>query len=493
MKVKNNLLKGASGDAFLLTFVKLVTMLLSLVVTRLLSEHLSVYDYGTYSQILLIISTVSSVTILGMMDGVNFFYCGESDSEKKEAYIVTIFTVQCFIGVIAGCGIMLSGSLICKYFDNYDIKKLLVFSAVLPVIQNLLGMSQILLVSVGKAKLLAVRNFIVSLVRLLAVVIVITIVNDVSVVFIATLVLDLAQIVFFWLILRKNGCRFRITAFDIGLLGKILHYCIPMAVFVAVNSLNRDIDKYLISMMTDTETLAVYTNASKPLPFDIIMLSFCTVLIPVITKMISEEKKKEAAELYKKFLEITYVSTGVFCCAAISAAPQLMELLYSEKYESGLEIFIIYILVDLLRFTNITLILSAAGKTKWLMIMGTSALVGNVLLNVLMYNLLGVIGPAIATLVITALLGAVMLKTSAGVLDSELKKFFDFKHLLIFFCESIVAVFLLSCFRIWLQEHINNYFVELIIICGMYFCCMGLLQGKRLFGSMKLINRISKT
>ena len=54
------MLGGSSGDALLLTAVKLMTMLLSLVTTRLLSQHLTRYDYGTYSQILLLSSTIAS-------------------------------------------------------------------------------------------------------------------------------------------------------------------------------------------------------------------------------------------------------------------------------------------------------------------------------------------------------------------------------------------------------------------------------------------------
>lgn len=62
--IKNRLsLHGASADAAALIVVKLMTMTVSLVVTRLLSQCLSVYDYGTYSQVLLVSSTVASLTI----------------------------------------------------------------------------------------------------------------------------------------------------------------------------------------------------------------------------------------------------------------------------------------------------------------------------------------------------------------------------------------------------------------------------------------------
>ena len=54
-----------------------------------------------------------------------------------------------------------------------------------------------------------------------------------------------------------------------------------MAIFTLVNTLNRDIDKYVISAVSDTETLAIYANAAKVLPFDIILISFMTVTAPV--------------------------------------------------------------------------------------------------------------------------------------------------------------------------------------------------------------------
>lgn len=137
-----------------------------------------------------------------------------------------------------------------------------------------------------------------------------------------------------------------------------------MAVYTALNTINRDCDKYIIAAMTNTETLAVYTNASKKLPFDLITSSFITVLLPKITRLISNKEEQETVKVYRAFLEFSYSSTIILACGAIAAAPQLMNLLYTEKYLSGISIFVVYILVDIMQFTNITLILSASGKTK---------------------------------------------------------------------------------------------------------------------------------
>ena len=488
-----NKFRGTSADALLLMFIKLVTILLGLTVTRLLSQYLSVYDYGTYSQILLIVSTAASVTILGMMDGVNYFYCSEKDPAKREAYVSTIFTLQSIVGIVAGCVIMLLTAPLGRYFDNPGIRPLMIFAAALPLMQNLLGMFQILIVSVGKARMLAFRNLIVSLMRLGAVFVVVLAVRNVAVILGVTLALDIAQIVFFAVILRRNGCPVRFRATDLRLFKRILLYCAPMAVFTVINTLNRDLDKYLISALTDTETLAIYANASKILPFDIIMTSFCTVLLPEITRLVSSGEKKRAASLYRYFLEISYISTAILCCAAISASPQLMELLYSEKYLAGLSIFCIYILVDLLRFTNITLILSAAGKTTTLMIIGAGALGLNAVLNILLYNLIGLIGPAVATLVTTVVMGITLILLGGRELDAGFGDFFDKRFLIIFICESLVLTPVLFGAQKLLSGLGVNYFVILAAVCSVYAAVMFLLNGKRLLSDLKQVNRATKS
>lgn len=489
MDKKQTIRSGASTDAVLLTFIKLVTTALGFVITRLLSQKLSVYDYGTYSQILLVVSTVSSVTILGMMDGVNYFHCAKSDPEEREHYVATIFALQGAVGAAAGCVVMGLSSPLCAYFDNPDVAGLLVFAAVLPLMQNLLGMMQVLLVSAGKARLIAVRNLIVSVCRLAAVLAVVWIAEDVRVMLVTTLVLDAAQIAFFALVLKKAGCRLRLRAVRPVLTREILRYSAPMAVFTLVNSLNRDLDKYLIALWTDTETLALYANASKILPFDIIMTSFCTVLLPKITRLVAAKERAQAAALYRRFLEIACITNTLLCGAALAAAPELMELLYSEKYLAGLDVFRIYILADLVRFMSITLILSAAGKTRRLMELGLGALALNGVLNLVLYQWLGLSGPALATLAVTVLMGVAMLTLGAKELECSLGSFFDGRYLAVFLAEAAALLVGFAWLRSVLAQAGVHSLLRLLIVAGGYCGALGVLCGRRLLTDLKKVNR----
>ena len=480
---------GSSGDALLLTAVKLMTMLLSLVTTRLLSQYLTTYDYGTYSQVLLISSTIASITILGMMDGMNFFFCSEKDTERREAYVATIYLMQLALGVIMGAAVMLP---ICAYMDNPELKKLMLFAAILPTLQNLIYISQVLLISVGKAKVLALRNLVISVLKLAAIIIVVHFVKDIALILIVSVLLDAFQLLIFYFILRRNGCLIRFTKADLRLILPILRYCVPMAVFVMLNTLNRDCDKYVIAAFTDTETLAVYTNASKALPIDIVMSSFITILLPVITRGISEKRNSETIEVYRLFLEISYISTAVLGGCILVSAPEFVSLLYSDKYLGGLSVFCIYILIDMVKFMSITLLLTAAGKTRILMFISLGAILSNIGLNILFYKLMGLIGPAIATLAVTFAAGILILYFSAKELDGRIRELFDLRFLIKFFAVLTAAVFLFGYIRILLEKlEMNSYLI--LAVCSA--CCLTVTASlflKRLMRNMKRINGLSK-
>ena len=480
---------GSSGDALLLTAVKLMTMLLSLVTTRLLSQYLTTYDYGTYSQVLLIASTIASITILGMMDGMNFFFCSEKDTERREAYVATIYLMQLALGVIMGAAVMLP---ICAYMDNPELKKLMLFAAILPTLQNLIYISQVLLISVGKAKVLALRNLVISVLKLAAIIIVVHFVKDIALILIVSVLLDAFQLLIFYFILRKNGCLIRFTKAELRLILPILRYCVPMAVFVMLNTLNRDCDKYVIAAFTDTETLAVYTNASKALPIDIVMSSFITILLPVITRGISEKRNSETIEVYRLFLEISYISTAVLGGCILVSAPEFVSLLYSDKYLGGLSVFCIYILIDMVKFMSITLLLTAAGKTRILMFISLGAILSNIGLNILFYKLMGLIGPAIATLAVTFAAGILILYFSAKELDGRIRELFDLRFLIKFFAVLTAAVFLFGYIRILLEKlEMNSYLI--LAVCSA--CCLTVTASlflKRLMRNMKRINGLSK-
>ena len=262
-----------------------------------------------------------------------------------------------------------------------------------------------------------------------------------------------------------------------------------MSIYVLTNSLSRDIDKYVISAFANTETLAIYTNAAKVLPFDMLTSSLITVLIPIITRMISQKEYGEAKEVFKLYLRIGYVLTFIFVGGAIAVSKDLMLFLYDEKYLVGLPVFIIYLVVDMIRFANVTTILSGAGKTKILMIISVSTMLLNGIFNIIGYKLLGIVGPALVTLFLTIGMTIALLHFGAREIHTRIIKLFNFKEIGIISIQIVCmgfATYLLSGF---LSQKQIPYVIGLILCYGIYIVVLGLLNYRRAIECYRKLNQ----
>ena len=166
----NKIKSGILSDSVWLTFVKLVTALISIIITKILSEKLSLIEYGTYSQGNLIVVTVTSLSILGLSDGANYFFNRSRDEETQKTYIDSVFGIQLVAGVICSIAIFGGQRLWTAYFDNDALSPIYIWLMFSPMLSNYIAMYQVLFVSIGKAKVIAARNFILSVMKLLIVI-----------------------------------------------------------------------------------------------------------------------------------------------------------------------------------------------------------------------------------------------------------------------------------------------------------------------------------
>lgn len=481
---------GAASDSILLTFVRVITAVLGLLVTKLLSMHFSLHEYGTYSQAMLIVTTATSISILGLTNAVNYFYNAAAREEDKERYVCTIFSIQYCIGIFCAIIIIAIQIPIITYFKNDDLKNILFLVAWLPLLQNLIPMLQVLFVSIGRAKLIAGRNFVISVARLCIVLIACYVTNSIRTIFIILLLLDIVQVAYFMWAFSRSNFRISVKQFDKSLLKPVLSFSIPMAVYVLTNELARDIDKYVISFFSDTSTLAIYTNAAKLLPFDLITQSFITVLVPIVTRQIASKDYDEAQITFRAYLRLGYVATWIVAFGVVVNAKEAMLFLYDPKYLPGLSVFIVYLFVDMIKFANTSLILTAKGKSKTLMICSLSALGANFILNIILFKLLGILGPAIATLIITFGLVTVLLVLGGKEIQTSIFGLFNWKEMAIVAAELIVVGCGCYFLKGILYSFVNSSVIILVVNYAIYIIIMLLLNKKRILDCFKTINRM---
>ncbi len=491
MSIKSKL-KGTTADSFFLIFVRLVSTLVTLIMTRIVAGHFSILDYGTYSQVSLLVSTITSITILGMTDGVNYFFCRENDIKKRNEYVSSIFSLQLFVSCIAAIMLFCLAKPISKAFNNEQIENLIFFPLFMPCMGNFLTMLQTLFFAIGKAKTIAVRNLILCAAKLGARIVACYVFNNIFAILVFAMIFEVIQLVYFIIVLKNNGLNISLFNFNKTLAKEIIFYCLPMGMFVLVNSLNRYLDKYVITAFTDVETLAIYTNSAKALPFDIITYGFITILIPYLTRAIANKDFENAKKIYKTFLEVSYVITGILTMAAICVAPEFMQFLYTEKYLSGVGIFSIYIVVDLLKIMGMTLVLSSSGKTKSIMYSSLCCLGANLILNIILFKLIGWYGPAVSTVIVTSLNGFAILYLSAKAIKCKLRDIFDFKFLALFILETVATLALVTVIKHFISKYISHYFLIMVVCAAAFGIIMLLLNIKRLLSDFSIIDKNTK-
>lgn len=434
--------KGASWDSFFLIFVKLLTTLSSIVLTKILSVGLSLNEYGTYSQANIVVSIGTSLLLLGLGDSLNYYYNNKSsqyDKIKRIAFVNTIFAIELTLGIVFSTLVILSRGAVSSYFANETLKELLMIVSIKPMLDNLLYFYQLLYVSTGKAKFIAVRNLILSIAKLVAVYMAVKIFYSINLIFITLILLDIVQLILFkcffvrdgfWVNPFKGSCKCAVP---------ILAYGIPMGIYALTNMLTREIDKLVIGRMADTEALAIYTNCSKILPFDIVAVSFATVLIPYIMSYITSNERVEALQLFKNYIKIGYYSVWILGVAVLITNEQAIQFLYSSEYLSGKIIFILYIADSMIRFASMHLILTASGRSKLLMAYSIIALILNAILNIIFYQMFGMVGPAIATVIVAFLYAFLVLGKTLEVLNAKWVEILEVKELCFFILGLIIT------------------------------------------------------
>lgn len=486
-------LKGASWDSIFLSIVKFLTMAVSIAITKILSIGLSLEEYGTYSQTLITISICSTILLFGLADALNYYYNNQSKSislKTKQGYVNTVFFIEIILGIIIAIGLLLGRQYIVTYFSNQTLKILLTIVAIKPMFENLIYFYQVLFISIGKAKIIAIRNLIISIIKVIIIYLSVIICQDIRLIFILLILLDVVQLIFFKMYFALDGFWVNPFKFSLTYIKPILTYGIPIGIFALVSSLNREVDKLIIGRMTDTETLAIYANCSKLLPLDIIVVSFATVLIPYIMKYVSLHDYDNVRILFSNYLKIGYYSVWILGGAILIVPEQAISFLYSSQYLSGKIIFILYILDSTLRFASIHLILTAYGKVKILMYYSIMALFTNIVLNIILYYWIGIEGPAVATLIVTFIYTVAILKKTLSILHYSWLNILDIRDITTFFISLIITGIIVHFFNeLLLNYNVNKYFS--MIITMVLFCISNLLIWQtKILSTIKTINNL---
>lgn len=491
-------INGPAFDSILLALIQIVTYAANIVTTKILAVEFSLTEYGTYSTVNSVITLAASLTLFGLGDTINYYYNRKDSCEntaQREEYVNTIFFVQLYLGAVVSGILAVFAGPISNYYHNLLVKPLVLTVCLKPWLSNATHLYQVLFVSSGRAKFIALRNLVLAISKVVMIYAVIKIFDSLFVIFLCLVLLDVLQLVIFSYIFGKIRFRIHIFSFSCEKLGPVIKYALPMGVYFVTLTVMREIDKLVIGWFGTTEELAIYSNCAKTLPLNLLTVSFSTVMIPFIMKNVSSRNYQKTAQIMKKYLTIGYLSVWMFSGALLLCASEAIQFFYSEEYIVGHPVFVLYILDGMVQFASVHLIIAANGDTKFLMRTALCFLMVNAVLSVFLYIILdalgaSILGPAIATVLVSLLYVSVMYSKSAQILQTRIQEFVPIKRMVTYLCELGMIGIVFYYIKSGLQTLQLHWVFVFLLIAACYCAVVVLIHLKEYINLFVGINQL---
>ena len=419
------------GDVVKLTASKVGVSFVTLLISMLLSRFRTLEEYGTYSQMTLVINLFTTIFMLGLPNSLNYFLAKADTNVERKEFLSVYYTLSTLLSLIVGSFLVAITPLLVSYFNNPLLITFGYYLAFFPWTSIIGSGIENILVVYKKANQIILFRTCNNLAILGSIVLVqlmqwnfgtyMKIYLGVQMVF--------SIIVYSTAYHLADGLKIKL---DFGLIKRIFSFSIPMGVASMIGTLNVELDKLMIGNLLNTEQLAVYTNASKEMPVTLVATSITAVLLPQMVRILKHEEKESnerAIKMWGYATQLSFSFIAFLSIALVVFAPEAIIFLYSEKYLSGVNIFQVYSLCLLVRFTYWGMIINAKGKTKFILYSSLIALGLNVIFNYLFFVLWGMIGPAFATLLSLIVMNFAQLFYSSKLLKIRLLKIFPWLSL----------------------------------------------------------------
>lgn len=468
--------RNVGSLALTLSVSKAINLMLSMITSMCLSRYLTLFEYGTYSELQTITSLVVSIFALGLPNSINYFV-PSCKLEDKRKFFCFYYTAISLISVfVAGLMFFLKG-LVAGYYENPTIINYAFFLMIIPWTKLIINSRSNMLIVDSKIKkelLYSVSNS-----MLLLALVLLTINGNASLniylwlYVIIEIFFSLLTYVEAYLSLDKG----MIFEFDKSLLKSIIAFSIPLGLSTAISTLSLDMDKLIIGYFMNEEAVAIYSNAGKELPFSLMASSFTAIVLPKVVRSIKLGRKEDAIFMWQCSSELCFIILCFFACASIVFAPQIITLLYSHSYLEGTSIFGIYSLVLLFRITYWGMILNAYGKTKQILYHSLFCLGVNLILSLLLYFVIGFEGPALASLISIGVMMFTQLIHSSKLTGIKLRQIFPWPHMCVELIVCVLTGLLVGVFveHVGLPTDARGIILAVIISivwAGVYFAIM---------------------
>ena len=386
---------GVASNALSLIVGQFIVYGGSIIVGIILVRILSKSEYGTFLQVNLLLGTIGSLVVFGLPASL-FYFIPKLQSEQIKRFILQNLAVLLLLGLIAGGLVYVASDQMANLMNNQELADFSLFIVVLLILGVMSEPIEPLMVALGKAAWVAALNVGFALGNLLLLPAAVLLGYGLKGMFIAMAgLLGVKLIIAYGSILNRSGSVRSIINFSE--IKEQLLYVAPIGMSRILSNLNVRLDQFIVSYLYAPMTYAIYARGAFKLPLvPIVANSVSNVLLPSLVRLRNDNELTKMLELWHESIKkslLVLLPMGVFFFVF---AKETMVVLFTEEYVESAAIFMVYLCTIPFEATLYGNVHQAFGQTRHILIANVINMAFTLVLNVVLYQPFGLLGPAIA-------------------------------------------------------------------------------------------------
>ncbi len=419
-----------SAQTFIISLASLLTSSTVIVSAMILSHTLTQKEYGTYKQIWLVFNSISPFIVMGVNGAINYFISKGQGEDEKTILFMANFLIS-ILAIIASSTMYFGAQQIAALLNNPGIEPYLKTFAFYPFFYLSIGFKYVYFVAKKKALLSGISSITTSLIILVSSIVPVLLYGDIGIVF-KWIVTGVAIEWLLYVLAFLYHYRHDSITITKEKVNAFIQYFFSLGVTSLIATYSSFVDKYFIVSYYSVEKYAVFNNGAVHIPISSILLhSSMLVLFPRLVSLNEEGKYESMINLWNhvcKKLSLVIFPAFVFLYIF---APEVIQTMFSSKYIESADIFRLYLLTFVFRFTQYSTFLLVFGDLKWHLYLAALSFTLNVLFNYIFIENFGFLGPAYSTVLVNFIYILLLLGRSAKLLKTTFFNVLPFKGLIL--------------------------------------------------------------
>lgn len=422
--------------------------------SALMVRSFSKGDYGTYLQIMLVVNTTILIAFFGIPHSIYYYYHQVSN---KKTLLIRSFFVILFVSGLGAFFVYAFSRQLAGLLNNSDIERYTIPLCVLIMLQTPAYLKDPVLICHGRLVLNAWLTIIFSIVTFSPIIIGSILRVPIAVLLqwsifagIINFILFLAS---FGTVLKQLSLSLQPDAGNGNALSKVslwqqFKYSFPIGLASQFGVMGQQLDQYVISMLFRPADFAVYTRGAMRIPIlSSINYTIGDVLMPKYMQTFQNRDIAGFMKYYHASIEkVSKLNYPIFMFLFV-AAPAIIGIVYTPRYIEAADIFRVYLLFLVTEVAVYGIVPRISGKTYILTYYTVYNVVMNVVMSLILVKLLGIIGAALAAVIVTSTSSLFVLYVSCGILGVSFREIFPWKNLL-----DVMKVSFLSVVPVYLVQ-----------------------------------------